>query len=197
MGRSKDFESEQYLKESKQRFLEKIKIEESGCWKWYGCTNQKYGVMRFKGKNESAHRFSYRNFVDQEIGNKFVCHKCDHPLCVNPDHLFLGSHEQNMKDATNKRRYAFGEKHYQNKLKEKDIEEIQILYKSGLSQSKICELFGVEQTVISGVLSGKNWKYSEREEFDAEKIIKCVKILLGESTLYKILKFYQFAKNVL
>jgi len=197
MGRSKDFESEEYIKESIERFYKSIKINDSGCWVWIGCTNEKYGLLRFKNKNIGAHRFSFEYIKKQKIGSLNVCHTCDYPLCVNPEHLFLGTHKDNMKDAKAKKRHAYGEKHYQQKLKLKDVEEIRKLVKSGLSQSQIAELFGIEQTGISAIMRGINWKYSSPDEYDIEILLKCLHIMIGKLNTYKLLKLYEHVKKSL
>lgn len=191
MGITKDFESENYIKECVKRFYEKIKIDEKGCWLWFGCTNEKYGILRFKNTNIYAHRFCYEYIKKIKIDDKFVCHSCDRPLCVNPDHLFLGTHDDNMKDAKSKQRHAFGEKHYQKKLREKEVKEICKLVKCGLSQSQISKIFDIEQTNISHIKLGKNWKYSDREEYDVNILIRCIIMMFGESKTYELLTLYE------
>lgn len=191
MGKKIDFENEEYIINAKKRFYEKIKIIENGCWIWCGGTNQKYGILRFKKKNLGAHRFSYEFIKNEKIGDKFVCHKCDNPICVNPDHLFLGTHKDNMKDATLKKRMAFGEKKGFNKLKEKDVQEIQRLVKIGLSQSQIAKIFEIEQTNISLIMKNKNWKNSKKLIYNVDLLINCMVNFFGEMETYKLLLFYE------
>lgn len=195
MGRSKDFNSNEYENETKRRLLTKIKVDDSDCWIWFGGDNGRYPIIRYKRKNFFAHRLSFELFKNQKIGDKFVCHTCDKSLCINPDHLFLGSHKDNMKDASSKKRMAFGEKHYQCKLKNENIKEIQILAKCGLSQSQVCEIFGISQTDVSAILRKKNWKYSEKNVYHSDILIKLFNILLGEKKTYALLKFYDLVQD--
>lgn len=197
MGKTKDFESKEYILDRIKAFYSKIKIDESGCWIWVGCTNEKYGMIKFKKTNLGAHRFSYKYIKKIEPGDLNVCHTCDNPLCVNPDHLFLGTNHDNMKDASIKRRLAYGEKHYRNRLKEKEIKEIQRLSKLGLSQTQIAKVFDIEQTNISHIILGKNWKNLERLEYKSDNLIKCMITFFGEMETYKLLLFYdQMEENL-
>jgi len=190
MGKKVNFESKEYLENRIKSFYEKIKVDKNGCWLWLGANNQKYGIIRIRKTNMGAHRFSYEYIKKESIGDKFVCHKCDNPICVNPDHLFLGTHKDNMKDAVAKKRMAFGEKVHGNRLKEKEIREIQRLIKIGLSQSQIAKIFDIEQTNISHINLNRNWKNSEKLEYDSDILIKCMISFFGEMETYKLLLFY-------
>jgi hypothetical protein len=88
-----------------KRFQDKIKKTES-CWIWIAGKNSTgYGIFRFEGNIELAHRVSYFTNKNQSINrNIFVLHKCDNPPCVNPDHLFEGTHSDNMIDMVRKKR---------------------------------------------------------------------------------------------
>lgn len=96
-----------------ERFEEKfIPVTESGCWIWTaGTHNRGYGHFHTgrkdqrRGKCEMAHRLAYELYHGyRPKPNECVCHKCDTPLCVNPAHLFIGSHRDNMEDMANKGR---------------------------------------------------------------------------------------------
>ena len=88
------------------RFWEKV--YKSACWNWTGSLNEKgYGLFRIggrKGKAEKAHRVSWEMFNGPIPENLHVLHLCDNRKCVNPEHLFLGTHQDNMKDMMTKGR---------------------------------------------------------------------------------------------
>lgn len=75
----------------------------TGCWNWQKSRNHKgYGLMSVKGVTSIAHRYSYAKYHGP-IGRSLVLHRCDNPPCVNPEHLYLGSHADNMRDCRERR----------------------------------------------------------------------------------------------
>lgn len=85
------------------RFMKKVSIQ-NGCWPWLAAkTKDGYGQFNVGGRMQYAHRVSYGMFVGP-IGEYHVLHRCDNPSCVRPDHLFLGTHDDNMKDMAAKDR---------------------------------------------------------------------------------------------
>lgn len=133
----------------------------SGCIIWVGHLNSVNG-RPYLGVNGTA-KLAYR--VAWELANGeiphgiFVCHKCDNGACINVHHLFLGTHKQNMADAVLKKRMAMGSRQRCAKLKEEDVTEIRNLRKTGLSQSKIGKIYGLDQSTVSVLLSGKTWSH--------------------------------------
>ncbi len=88
-----------------ERFESKVeRIPESGCWIWTGAGSDRYGHFKFGKRLSLAHRASYAMFVGPVPDGMEVCHKCDIGWCVNPTHLFLGTHTENMQDAVRKGR---------------------------------------------------------------------------------------------
>ena len=75
-----------------------------GCWLWVGANNERYGLFSCFGRVMKAHRASWHLFVGPIPPGLHVLHKCDNPLCVRPDHLFLGTHVDNMADMARKGR---------------------------------------------------------------------------------------------
>jgi hypothetical protein len=85
--------------------MSKINITDS-CWIWSGAKNRGYGTAYFEGRQQGVHRIMYQMAYGEIPEAMFICHSCDNPECVNPDHLFAGTQKQNMEDRSNKGRHA-------------------------------------------------------------------------------------------
>lgn len=146
----------------KQLYVDRFmkKIIKKDCWEWTACTTpQGYGQFVFNGKMQGAHRVSWQIHRGSIPDGMLICHKCDNPKCVNPDHLFLGTHKDNSVDMSIKGRGSLkrGEKHPSAKLKEEDVKEIFNL--SGkLSQREIAKKFNVTQGLIVNILNHRSWR---------------------------------------
>ena len=140
--------------------------EETGCWNWVGGKLRAgYGVITVYvfGKKTShlAHRVSYM-LANQVTITRFqpVCHKCDNPSCINPDHLFLGTQKENLKDMVEKGRSLRGVKNSQAKLTENEVREIRALYALGShSQRDLAKIYGIDQTTIGDVVNRLYWQH--------------------------------------
>jgi len=141
-----------------QRFWDKI-VMGPDCWLWAASTNDKgYGWFTFEGKTVFAHRFSFELFYGPFDLDLKVLHDCDVPSCVRPDHLFLGTQFDNMRDKTEKGRQAKGSKHGRAKLTDQQVRDIFMSYKSGdFSQQSLANEYGVHQTKISAIVRGVAW----------------------------------------
>jgi hypothetical protein len=133
------------------------------CWIWTG-TIQKangYGVISESGKKGRrwyAHRYSYTLSNGSIPEGQVVCHRCDNPACVNPDHLFLGTCRDNMRDATTKNRMVHGERHHSAKLNEELVMEIRARYAAGgCSYKGLAREYGVFDQAIKYAIIGKTW----------------------------------------
>lgn len=144
------------------RFESKFSKHESGCWLWNAaCRTSGYGVFSYKGKPVTASRVSYILYYGIDPGDLFVCHKCDNPKCVNPDHLFLGTNKDNVEDRKNKNRptgrYSV--------LSEEDAERILKMINSGDYKSlrEIARIVNVSRSTICRLANGTlTLKYKEK-----------------------------------
>ncbi len=101
------------------KFLKKINKTKT-CWLWTAAKRSSgYGMMRVGKKFISSHRYSYQLFIGKIKKGMDVCHTCDIRLCVNPDHLWLGTRKENMQDALKKGRLVFPKKIYNSAKEQK------------------------------------------------------------------------------
>lgn len=138
----------------------------SGCWLWEGNVLWSRGYGRFTMETRcgmiGAHVASYKLHRGDIPHGMFVCHKCDVPGCVNPQHLFLGTAADNSRDASSKGRMKWkqwhptpvGEGHGRAKLTWAAVEEIRRSKEKG---TELAKRFGVVKSVISAVRLGRNW----------------------------------------
>lgn len=141
-----------------QRFLEKVRITERGCWEWTAARDAKgYGHVSVGGIVERAHRVAHRMFV-APTDSFLVCHHCDNPPCVNPTHLFLGSDSDNMTDAQSKGRLRqprlSGERHPQARLTDEEIAEVRRLRAEGVAATDVARRFGMSRSYVDQVARG-------------------------------------------
>jgi hypothetical protein len=131
------------------------------CWVWVGpATGHGYGHLLWFGRDRSAHRVSWELANGPIPDGLHVCHRCDVRLCVNPDHLFLGSAADNQADMTAKGRGRLGAKNGLARLTAENVIAIRRAYHElGVSQESIAAGLGVSQTTISRVLLRQTWKH--------------------------------------
>ena len=150
-----------------ERVLEKISFGfgEDACWAWLGAIQTDgYGSIGIKkdGKWRMTlpHRFMYEECLGKIPEKMCVCHSCDNPACVNPKHLFLGTHKDNMLDKSNKGRVPdmTGENNPNAKLSKEDVLYIRS-YFGVLNITELSRLFNVTPTNISDIVKNETWTH--------------------------------------
>lgn len=140
------------------------KVDKTGeCWLWTGVvSNAGYGRIKRKDKQLSTHRYSYWLEYGDFDTSKYVCHRCDVPLCVRPSHLFLGTPRDNMLDMVSKSRNANlnGVERWNSKLNNDIVINIRESYRSKrMNQYQLAKLYGVNQCLISRLVNKKRWSH--------------------------------------
>jgi hypothetical protein len=129
----------------------------SGCFIWIGArtgmrSKRTGGYGNFRG--QAAQRVAWKLKYGSIPEGLFVCHRCDNPACVNTEHLFIGSQQENFQDAVNKGRIGLGESHMHHKLTEESVREIK---NSALGSRQLARKYGVARTTIGNIRKGKTW----------------------------------------
>lgn len=138
-----------------------VPVSESGCWLWLNNWNHAgYGLGKVGGRCFRAHRLSWELHRGPIPAGLHVCHRCDTPACVNPEHLFLGTHDDNMRDRDEKGRNVnhCGTLHGNAKLSDDDVRAIRL---DGRNQRDIARAYGVSQSQIWCIKRRRTWRHVE------------------------------------
>ena len=165
--------SEGSTKPLAERFFSHVE-KTDGCWLWTGSTDVfGYGKMTMRKPNKrpvATHRISWEIHFGAIPAGLLVCHKCDNPPCVNPDHLFLGTHADNNADMMRKGRQVItpmpGEKNQSAKLTEDQAREAIELRKQGQTLKQIGDRFHVSFSCIHLLVTGKKWAHLTQKAAD-------------------------------
>lgn len=143
-----------------ERFESKIYYSIDNCWYWTGSLCPRgYARISINGKNQRASRISYKIYKGEFNHNLIICHSCDNPSCVNPDHLFIGTHTDNMRDMVNKKRNkpTIGENCHLSKLDNISVTKIRSMI-GNIPDKDIAGIFNVSLGAIQGIKHNRTWK---------------------------------------
>ncbi len=139
--------------------LDKYAIPEpnTGCWLWIGNAHYfGYGKLTVEGKTRSATRLQWERFNGPIPNGLFVLHKCDVPSCVNPDHLFLGTAQDNIDDSIKKGRHTCGEVQGASKLKKYQVVAV---FNDKRRPIDIARDYNINPSTVSRIKHGLAWKH--------------------------------------
>lgn len=156
---------------SEERFWAKVdKRTDEECWNWMGFkTKAGYGQLTVCQQLLYAHRFSWELKNGKVPEGRYLCHKCDNPSCVNPEHLYAGTQKDNMKDMSIRKRFshpettlAHGARNGNAKLTEEEVRKIRneyVPYK--VTQRRLAEKFNISEATVKKIIAGKLWKRAQ------------------------------------
>lgn len=138
----------------KCRFMAYVNKDDTGCWLWTGSKlNKGYGCFGIKNKKSRiASRTAYELFKGPIEGKLFICHSCDVPSCVNPDHLWAGTHMENMMDMIDKGRQS-------SRLTPIQVHELRKLKEKGYDRKRLADMFNIAVGTVDGIVRRKRWRH--------------------------------------
>lgn len=140
-----------------QEVFEQWFVKEDGCWEWLGAKDRDgYGAFSYAGRTQKAHRMAIKLSGREIPPGMFACHRCHNPSCVNPDHLYAGTPQQNVMDTVRAKRNRRGEQCHMAKLTADAVREIR---SSDKSAKDLATKFGVSVGAIRMVRLGKTWRH--------------------------------------
>ena len=139
-------------------------VKGSGCWEWDGAHlyrpdgSRSYGSLSWKGRQTGAHRVAWELTYEAIPVGMLVLHHCDNQGCVRPDHLYIGTHADNTRDATERNRWATGERQGLHRLTVEKVEAIRRdLAEGQLATEAIGAKYGISGRAVRYIRAGKRW----------------------------------------
>jgi hypothetical protein len=157
----KDYSSQSYCSDT-CRFMSKVDIShgygpKGDCWKWLASKYADgYGQFFLEGSRQRAHRVSVRLFKNIDLGISLGCHTCDTRDCVNPDHVFPGTDQENKDDCKSKLRQAYGERNYNAVLTKEQAVHIRDIEQG--TYLEIAKRYGISRQSVSLIKRWERWK---------------------------------------
>lgn len=131
------------------------------CFEWQGYRHPKgYGRFFWRGRSRPAHRVAFHLTHNEDPGEMHVLHKCDNPPCVNPQHLYLGTNADNVRDKVERGRVAAmpGEAHPSARLTRAQVAELRRLYAEGVSPRALGGRFGISRRHAARIIARDSWR---------------------------------------
>lgn len=152
--------------ERHERFLTFVRKDEStGCWVWTGCTcgsGSVYSQFSYNGKLIKGHRYSWQHYNRQKIPNGMIVrHKCDNKMCVNPEHLLLGTQKDNVRDMDERGRrvvaFLSGEENPLSKYTAAQVREVMRLRQHGHTALQVAGILKMGLSAVGSIIQGRTW----------------------------------------